>query len=118
MDEEIDIEISTDKSDADWQAIKTIVETEKIEGLLEIWALGKFRQIYFGTPIDEVFQQIMRARQKDKRAMRDIDIINEYRDRRLNTDLTHEAIRREVASIHKVGEETVKKLWTHWRKFL
>jgi len=117
MSEEIDIEISADKSDADWQAIKVIVENEKIEGLLEIWALRKFREIYFGTPIDEVFQQIMRARQKDKRAMRDIEIINEYRDRRLNTDLTHEAIRREVASIHKVGEETVRKLWVHWRKF-
>lgn len=118
MDEEIDIEISADRSDADWQAIKAIVKTKKIEGPLELWALNKFIQIYRGTPIDEVFDQIMRARQKDKRAMRDIDIINEYRDRRLNTDLTHEAIRREVASIHKVGEETVKKLWTHWGKFL
>ena len=45
MDEEIDIEISADRSDADWQAIRTIVETEKIEGPLEIRALGKFREI-------------------------------------------------------------------------
>lgn len=29
MDEEIDIEISADKSDADWEVIKAIVKTKK-----------------------------------------------------------------------------------------
>ena len=117
MSDEIDIEISTDKSDADWQAIKAIVENEKIEGLLEIWALGKFREIYLGKPIEDVFERLMRARQKDQRVNRDIEVLTKYRDLRLNTDLTHEAIRQEIAKEHEVGEETVRKLWVHWGKF-
>lgn len=117
MNDEIDIEISTDKSDADWQAIKAIVKTKKIEGPLELWALNKFKQIYLGTPIDEVFDQIMRARQKDKRVNRDIEVLTKYKDLRLNTDLTHEAIRQEIAKELEVGEETVRKLWVHWGKF-
>lgn len=117
MDEEIDIEISADRSDADWQAIRTIVETEKIEGPLEIWALGKFREIYLGTPIEDVFERLMRARQKDERVNRDIEVLTKYRDLRFNSDLTHEAIRQELAKDLEVGEETVRKLWMHWGKF-
>jgi len=37
-----------------------------------------------GKPIEEVFERLMRAKQKDERANRDIDVLTKYRELRLN----------------------------------
>ena len=116
-EEPIEMDIKFSPGDLDFQFIKAIARGDRIEGLIEVWLRKKFQKLAKGEALNHVFPSIGRAHQKTKTIDKTLTILSHY-IRLRKQGLTHETITQKLSKELILGEDTIKKAWQEWGKFL